>query len=444
MVGHWKLSHWIRCWVLQFLVAGAPPPQCDYSMVEISEECPSAYNFDWQLYHEQLYFARSMVFSGDGARGSQEAVMHLLREVTRHFWFAFECPLAVASTYFSLAQSFAFQGRLRRALAFIHMGFIFVRDKGFNECTPWPVQGWDMLLAGRNLVSSIRPLDDQSVMPTMPQFRLPNQRVAIVSICAYGETEPVRIIGTENHQVYAELHGYDLYQVTEKSQIKANLASQMDINDGRHKPFFWKVNVVKNILEQTPRYDWVLWIDCDALFMDPGRTIDSVIQMSFGEDLKMQSLRDRVQPLSPPEVSLIVATDSSGINNGVWLMRNSAWSHDFLVRWWHSDILQGPGENHNCSDQSTMQHQLLYDSSMSLDDAWDAVEAPVWVPEVRVAAQEHLQSFHAATAATVASREWQDGDFIKHHPGCHYYKPPCQQLYLEAHQIFLGKLQAMR
>lgn len=28
---------------------------------------------------------------------------------------------------------------------------------------------------------------------------------------------------------------------------------------------------------------------------------------SFGEDLKMQSLRDRVQPLSPPEVSLIVA-----------------------------------------------------------------------------------------------------------------------------------------
>ena len=81
---------------------------------------------------------------------------------------------------------------------------------------------------------------------------------------------------------------------------------------------------------------------------------------------------------------------------------------------------------------------------MQLEDAWDRVEAPIWVPEVRVAAQEHLQSFHSATAATVASREWQDGDFIKHHPGCHYYKPPCQQLYLEAHQIFLQKLQARR
>lgn len=103
-----------------------------------------------------------------------------------------------------------------------------------------------------------------------------------------------------------------------------------------------------------------------------------------------------------------------------------------MDRWWHSDILQGAGENHNCSDQSTMQHLMLHASSMSLDAAWDAVEGPIWPLQVRVAAQEHLQSFHEATAMTVLSREWQDGDFIRHHPGCHYYKEPCQQMYLEA------------
>jgi len=278
--------------------------------------------------------------------------------------------------------------------------------------------------------------------------------VAIVSICAYGENEAVRVIGSENHEIYAQLHGYDLFSITDKAQIQPNLAARMDVNDGIHKPFFWKVNAVKNVLEATPRYDWVLWIDCDAFFMEPTRTIDSVVQMytgnttpatrlgpiHFGEPFERQALRSQLQA---KDVSLIVATDSSGINNGVWLMRNSAWSHDFLTRWWHSDILQGPGQNHNCSDQSTMQHQLLYESSMALDDVWDAVEGPIWVPEVRVAAQEHLQSFHAATAATVASREWQDGDFIKHHPGCHYYKPPCQQLYVEAHEIFVKKAQAM-
>eukprot|EP00929_Paragymnodinium_shiwhaense_P064558 TRINITY_DN32346_c0_g2_i2.p1 TRINITY_DN32346_c0_g2~~TRINITY_DN32346_c0_g2_i2.p1 ORF type:complete len:502 (-),score=124.78 TRINITY_DN32346_c0_g2_i2:154-1659(-) len=440
--------------------APAPPaPVCDYSQIDIAEECPSSYGFDWTTFHEELYRARSLVFTGDiGA--SQAAVYQLLKLVTEKFWFAFECPLAVAATYFTLAQSFAFQGKLRRALALVHMGFIFVRDKGFNECTPWPVQGWDMLLAGRNLAAVVRALDDQSVLKsTLPQFRLPSKpRIAIVSICAYAPDEPVRVIGMENHEIYAQLHGYDLVAITDAGQIAPNVAAGMDVNDGVHKPFFWKVNAVKNVLESAnPRYEWVLWIDCDGFFMEPSRTIDSVIEMytgnstaasrlgplAFGESQATSQLRHRLHPMSSSEVSLILATDSTGINNGIWLLRNTPWAHDFLTRWWHSDILQGPGKNHNCSDQSTMQHQLLYDNSMTIDSEWDSVEGPLWVPEVRVAAQEHLQSFHAATAYTVLSREWQDGDFIKHHPGCHYYKQPCQQLYLEAHSIFIQKVQAL-
>ena len=31
-----------------------------------------------------------------------------------------------------------------------------------------------------------------------------------------------------------------------------------EVNDGVHKPFFWKVNAVKNVLD-TGNYDWVLW-----------------------------------------------------------------------------------------------------------------------------------------------------------------------------------------
>merc|ERR1712007_147922 len=119
-------------------------------------------------------------------------------------------------------------------------GFIFVRDKGFNECTPWPVQGWDMLLAGRNLVAAVRKLDDEStLLQTSPQFRLPGQqRIAIVSICAYAETELVRVFGSENHAMYAQLHGYDLYDITDSAQITPNPAAGMDVQDGVHKPFF--------------------------------------------------------------------------------------------------------------------------------------------------------------------------------------------------------------
>ena len=31
-----------------------------------------------------------------------------------------------------------------------------------------------------------------------------------------------------------------------------------------------------NVFDGPVQYDWVMWADCDAFFMDPGRTIDSV------------------------------------------------------------------------------------------------------------------------------------------------------------------------
>lgn len=309
-----------------------------------------------------------------------------------------------------------------------------------------------MMLAGKSLTARVRELDDESVVRVPPGYRDPDMRIAIVTICAYAVDEPVRLFCQENRQFYQSLHGYDVFFFGDKSEIAPNVESQMDVNDGVHKAFFWKVNAVKNVLD-TGKYDWIIWMDCDAFFMDPVRTLDSVIEMHSGnttpatrlppasadEPDSMKALRRRVHPELAVNVSLIIAVDSTGINNGVWILRNTPWSHDFLHRWWHSDILEGPGKEHNCSDQSTMLHALLHDHAMAIDEQWDSIEAPVWPPEVRVAAQEHLQSFHQATAQTAMSRAWEDGDFIKHHPGCHYYKAPCQYLFQEAQEIFRNK-----
>lgn len=331
--------------------------------------------------------------------------------------------------------------------------------RGFSECTPWPVQGWDMMLAGRNLVHRVRELDKQALPLDTPwSFRTPGMRVAIVTICAYAEDEVVRVLSTQNHQLYAQVHGYSLHLFTSADQIAPHVEAGMNVKDGVHKPFFWKVNAVRNVFDGPEKYDWVLWADCDAFFMEPERTIDSIIHMytsnvtiptvsrpasaKSSTRSEEELLRD-LYPADPPPVSLILAVDSTGINNGVWMLRNDAWARQFLDRWWHSDILSGPGKEHNCSDQSTMQHQLLHESTMRLDSAWDAAEGPIWPREVRVAAQEDMQSFHQATAMTVASREWQEGDFIKHHPGCHYYKEPCKQLYWEAAVSFEDKVRKL-
>ena len=145
------------------------------------------------------------------------------------------------------------------------------------------------------------------------------------------------------------------------------------------------------------------------------------------------------------EIDLLLAVDSTGINNGVWLMRNSDWSRPFLDDWWHSDILQGKGAAHNCSDQSTMQHELLMknavtDLASDEGEAWDAIDGPIWPAQVRIVPQEYLQSFHQATAQSVLSREYTEGDFIKHHPGCHYYKAPCQYMFQLAYEEFRTKV----
>ncbi|CAD7946715.1 unnamed protein product [Amoebophrya sp. A120] len=418
----------------------------------------------------RLGAVRGRAVSGAGTdfqqrdRAGEDAGYNLLNHITKKFSFAFECPLATVSTYWTLATILMFQGSMRRALSMLQMAFIFVRDKGFHECTPWPVQGWDMMMAGRNLLAEVQKLDRPAILWDTPKsFRFANQKVAIVTICSYAPDEAVRVVSLENHGLYAQLHGYDLHMYLSPDEIMPNKKSGMNVKDGVHKPFFWKVNAVKNVFDSENAPDWVMWADCDALYMDPERTIDSVIHMYTGnysspiirkksnfdettynviDDFLNNPEREKNQEAFS-DVSLLLAVDSTGINNGVWMLRNNKWSHDFLERWWHSRILEGPGENHNCSDQSTMQHELLYENSMNLDPAWDMVEGPIWPQQVRVVYQEHMQSFHQATAMTVLSREWQQGDFVRHHPGCHYYKEPCKWLYAQAHEIFMDNLRNM-
>ena len=427
-------------------------PDCEYHLVQIKDECPNVSGLDWEAYGEELYASKSLVFFGS-PNDSIFQMHQLLHRITgTEFHFGFECPQAMIATFFSIAEKLANAGRLRRAQAAIFMGFIFARDKGFYDCSPWPVRGWDMLLAGRYLNERLRILDDLYVMKNVPANtkHYDPKDIAIVSVCAYAQNESLLLLSRENHQLYASLHGYVLYQFEFDSDLVENLESGMNRID-RNK-FFWKILAVRNVVE---KFKWVLWMDCDAFFMDPARTIDSLIlmyahnsslpfkPMGTDNELIKQTLNPTKQD-HDVQIDLLITVDSTGLNNGVWLMRNSTWSVQFLSKWWNSSILQGMGSNHNCSDQSTMQYELLYSNFMNglsseFGRYWDSIEGPIWPEQVRVVPQEHLQSFHKETAEAVISREHTQGDFIKHHPGCHYYKKPCQDRFTEAHSLFVSK-----
>ncbi|CEM19427.1 unnamed protein product [Vitrella brassicaformis CCMP3155] len=402
-------------------------------VVHCLEECPSSVGHDWDKYGEDLYICRSLVFAG---HTEQSKVCHidLLASVLRDLPTAFECPLGIASAFFSLAHILTFQGFVRRPLALIQLGFIYVqKNRGFRESTAFPVQGWDMLLAGRALRERVEVLDAPFTVDVPKTTRLAGENIAILSICGYDAQQPVRMLGSENHAMYAARHGYTLYQLNEPQ-------------DTTRSGFWWKVAALRRVMKPDAphKHTWVLWLDCDAFFMDPHRTIDSIIatytQRSPPNPTPIAT--HTTNATNATAVELLIADDTTGLNNGVFAMRVGAWGRAFVEEWWKSYAVFD--ERHNCSDQASMEYLLLHQRALALSrigkkgdftDEWQP-----WPPQVRIVRQKHLNSFHSATASLVLSREWQEGDFIKHHPGCHYYKKPCQQLYFQAHQYFYTQL----
>ena len=129
--------------------------------------------------------------------------------------------------------------------------------------------------------------------------------VAILSYCSY--SQPVCAVSDCNHQRYADHHGY-AYVRPRYNSPKWHGARLM-LHGTRYK--LW------SILEELPSYDWVLWIDADALF------------------LRMdESIRQWVRYAENQGAHMLVARDKPGypFNAGVMLIKNSTWSQRFFER----------------------------------------------------------------------------------------------------------------
>lgn len=88
-------------------------------------------------------------------------------------------------------------------------------------------------------------------------------RIAIVSLCAYNASiTNITAISTENLKNYCDFHGhYDCFMATQS------------LDTGR--PIAWsKVLLAAHFL---PQYDYVMWRDCDSLFLNPKYTVETII-----------------------------------------------------------------------------------------------------------------------------------------------------------------------
>ena len=113
----------------------------------------------------------------------------------------------------------------------------------------------------------------------------------------------------EINKKYCEEKGYTYICKKDNSKIR-------EISEGRS--FHWcKVKLVQEILN-TNNFDYILFLDADAIFSDFNQNIedfiDSNYDMVFAEDVGHHS----------------------SMNTGVFLSKNSEWTKNFLTIWWES------------------------------------------------------------------------------------------------------------
>ena len=150
----------------------------------------------------------------------------------------------------------------------------------------------------------------------LPQT-LPPESVFIRSF----ENRPLKHIRihTDNLTDYASRHGYNY-----------SFSTELPVFDIKLAPYWMKLQLAKQMLEEEPGAQVFMWIDSDALVMHKHIKIDSVLQLS-------------------PSSSIFIGRDFGfpTLNAGVFLIRNNATGRAFI-----NDCLEHYMTNPQCKDEN--------------------------------------------------------------------------------------------
>ncbi|KAM0949624.1 putative glycosyltransferase 34, nucleotide-diphospho-sugar transferase [Dioscorea sansibarensis] len=140
----------------------------------------------------------------------------------------------------------------------------------------------------------------------------PRLRIAMVSFSSERKAsrrsfKGVAEVVVANKRAYAARMGYDL--------INAD-----DLVDHSRPPAWSKILAVRSRLSS---YDWIFWNDADTVVTNPAISLESVIWSVIGHADFDES----------PD--FILTEDINGVNLGVFFIRRSKWSENFLNVWWN-------------------------------------------------------------------------------------------------------------
>ena len=237
---------------------------------------------------------------------------------------------------------------------------------------------WQSTVLADYMYSDLRSTCDLNVQKTAPRDTSPvttihesasnqqqlQQPLKIGIIVLYGKGavgewgEDVMKQVLDNRYAYAKLHGYDV--------INAN--SVIDSS----RPVAWsKLLAVKEYL---PKYDYIMYIDMDAVIMEPSITAESLITAANAGSEK-----------SP---DIIMQTDWNGPNTGIWFAKNTKWTNDFLQLVWNQKQLVGKTSSNGVSHPFEYEQRAFH---YLLDtDIWKSRDLPTYDREKSIEFSTHF------------------------------------------------------
>jgi galactosyl transferase GMA12/MNN10 family len=212
-------------------------------------------------------------------------------------------------------------------------------------------------------------------------------------------------LARKNHEDYCARHGY-AYQCPTAGfhRYRAPSWSKM--------LFILKALADKDTgASFSPRWDWVFWMDIDAIFTNPAHTLEAFIS-----------------GLAPTQ-DMLLGEDIWGINTGLWFTKNTQWSYNCLVSVWHSDPLpflesglEPPvwiDQARYMAEQTTLWHWLALNRQMAKVKLLPYYELGGYLAEFDTDDKTPRdQAFNPPTAASpIPRKSWKEGDFCLHLAG---------------------------
>ena len=178
-----------------------------------------------------------------------------------------------------------------------------------------------------------------------------HDELLVVLTILYDYSYEYQLLIRNNRMMYALLHDYTYCELSDytASESSSDIIKQFKIHsidkNKHYKRLWYKLHFIEYLLGNDyndDKINYVLWIDADAIILNLKSSIKQLLHL----DLNSNNLNTHTK------YNLYISNDRSGINSGVFLLKNSNWTKNNFLKYVMSDNMM------HFVQSSTMREQV--------------------------------------------------------------------------------------